>query len=155
MAVKKSTAPKSSSEEGQAAAKKAAPKKAAPKKAAPKKAAPKDAKAPKARRQEGRPQEGRGGQADRSPEEAAEQVADTKDAALIGTKGNAKMLERPARRRSSSRRARRSQDYFRYHITKLGEKHARACVRQLAESSDGRGIVVLHGLQRLGLADEV
>jgi hypothetical protein len=121
MAVKKSTTSKSSTK---AAPKKAAPKKAAPKKAAPKAKADTKTKAPKA-----------GGAKKAAVKKAPavkltdpqkkllSEVAATKEAGILGTKGNVKMLGALLEKKLV-KKGKKDKDYFRYHITKAGEKHA-------------------------------
>ncbi len=51
------------------------------------------------------------------------QVAATKDAGIMGTKGNVKMLGALLEKKLV-KKGKKDKDYFRYHITKAGEKHA-------------------------------
>jgi hypothetical protein len=122
MAVKKSTSSKSSTKTATKA--KAAPKKAAPTKAAPKAKADTKTKAPKA-----------GGAKKAAVKKAPAvkltdpqrkllgDVAATKEAGIMGAKGNAKMLGALLEKKLI-KKGKKEGEYFRYHITKAGEKHS-------------------------------
>ena len=123
MAVKKSTSSKSSTKTATKA-------KAAPKKAAPKAKADQKAKAPKAG---GTKKAGGAKKAAVKKAPAVKltdpqkkllcEVAATKEAGIMGTKGNVKMLGALLEKKLV-KKGKKDKDYFRYHITKAGEKHA-------------------------------
>jgi hypothetical protein len=121
MAVKKSAAPKTSA--------KAAPKaKPAAKSAAPKKAAPKaeaKAKAPKAGAKKAAPKKAPAVKLTDPQKKLLGEVAATKETGYLGTKGTAKMLGALQEKRLI-KKGKKEKDYFRYHITKAGEKHVPA-----------------------------
>ncbi len=120
MAVKKSTAPKSSAKAAKA---KTAVKKAAPKKAAPKKA---DAKAPKASATKAAPKKAPGVKLTEPQKKFLEQVAATKETGMVSTKGTAKMLGTLLEKKLVKKGKKEQDGNFRFHITKLGSKHAPA-----------------------------
>ena len=121
MAVKKSTAPKTSTKTAKASP---AVKKAAPKKAAPKKADAK-AKAPKAGAAKAAPKKAPGIKLTEPQKKFLESVAATKEAGIVGTKDTAKMLGTLLEKKLV-KKGKKEGDHFRYHITKLGSKHAPA-----------------------------
>src|SRR3954452_448628 len=122
MAMKKSTSSKSSTKTATKA--KAAPKQAAPKQAAPKAKADTKTNAPKA-----------GGAKKAAVKKAPAvkltdpqrkllgEVAATRETGVMGAKGNAKMLGALLEKKLI-KRGKKEGDFFRYHITKAGEKHA-------------------------------
>ena len=122
MAVKKSTAPKTGTK---TAKPKAAVKKAAPKKAAPKKADAKAKAAPKAGAKKAAPKKAPGVKLTEPQKKLLASVAATKEAGVLGTKGNAQMLAALLAKKLV-KRGKKEKDQFRYHITKLGSKHSPA-----------------------------
>jgi hypothetical protein len=119
MAVKKS-APKGGAKKAKAA-KKAAPKKAA-KKSAPKRSAPKKA-APKASAKKAAPRKAAAVKLTDIQKGLLKQVMDTKLNGLLASKPNAKALGALLAKKLI-KKGKKEGEYFRYFITKLGEKHA-------------------------------
>jgi hypothetical protein len=125
MAVKKSTAPKSST--------KAAPKAKAAKKAAPQaKAAPKPkadtkatAKAPKAGAKKAAPKKAPAVKLTDPQRKLLGEVAGKKTEGVLGTKGTAKQLGALLEKKLI-KKGKKEGEFFRYFITKTGEKHAPA-----------------------------
>ena len=123
MAVKK-TAPKTGAKKAKAVTK-AAPKKAAPKKAAPKKVAPKKA-APKGSVKKVAPKKAAAPRLSDTQKMLLKQVADTKKVGLLATKGTAKTLGTLQAKKLIKKIGKKEGDFFRYEITKLGEKQTPA-----------------------------
>jgi len=123
MAVKKSPAPKSGAMKAGSSAK-AAPKKAAPKKAAAPKADAK-AKAPKAAAPKKAAPKQAAVKLTEPQKKMLGEIAKTKDEGLVGTKATAKMLGALLEKRLI-KKGKKQGEFFRYHITKTGEKHVPA-----------------------------
>ena len=118
MAVKKSTAPK-----GEAKTKVAA-KKATPKaKAAPKANAAPEAKAPKTAAKKAAPKKAAGPKLTDAQKRMLGEFAQAKEAGIVGSKGNAKVIEGLLKHKLIKRGKKEGKEFFRYHITKSGEKH--------------------------------
>jgi hypothetical protein len=124
MAVKKSTAPKSGTKTAKAmpAVKKAAVKKAAPKMADAKAKAP---NAPKGGVKKAAPKKAASVKLTEPQKKFLESVAATKDAGVVGNKGNAKMLATLLEKKLV-KKGKKEGAAFRFHITKLGSKHSPA-----------------------------
>lgn len=121
MAVKKSTAPKGEAKT-KVAAKKATPKaKAAPKaNAAPEAKAP---KAPKTAAKKAAPKKAAGPKLTDAQKRMLGEFAQAKEAGIVGSKGNAKVIEGLLKHKLIKRGKKEGKEFFRYHITKSGEKH--------------------------------
>jgi hypothetical protein len=130
MAVKKSTAPKSG--EARTAKAKPAAKKATPKKAAPKQADAK-AKAPKGAKKAA-PKKAPMVKITEPQLNLLKQVAEAKEGGFQETKGTAKMLGALLGKKLI-KRGKKQGEFFLYHITKLGEKHAPAAAPSPEPSS--------------------
>jgi hypothetical protein len=126
MAVKKSTAPKGGAKT-KVANKKATPKaKAAPKvKAAPKAKAP---KAPKTGAKKAAPKKAAGPKLTDAQKRMLGEFAQAKEAGILGSKGNAKVIEGLLKHKLIKKGKKEGKEFFRYHITKSGEKHSAAPV---------------------------
>jgi hypothetical protein len=122
MAVKKSTAPKGGAKT-KVAAKKAAPNvKAAPNaKAAPKAKAP---KAPKTVAKKAAPKKAAGPKLTDAQKRMLGEFAQAKEAGILGSRGNAKVIEGLLKHKLIKKGKKEGKEFFRYHITKSGEKHS-------------------------------
>ena len=132
MAVKKSTAPKSSAK---AAPKAKAAKGAAPKAKAPKaKAGPKKAKAPKPGAKKAAPKKAPAVKLTDPQRKMLGEVAGKKEEGLLGTKATAKQLAALLEKKLI-KKGKKEGGFFRFYVTKTGEKHATAAAPAPAETS--------------------
>jgi hypothetical protein len=131
MAVKKSTAAKSSAK---AAPKAKAAKGAAPKAKAPKaKAGPKKAKAPKPGAKKAAPKKAPAVKLTDPQRKMLGEVAGRKAEGLLGTKATAKQLAALLEKKLI-KKGKKEGGFFRYFVTKTGEKHATAAAPASAEA---------------------
>lgn len=117
MAVKKSTAPKSSTKTAKA--------NPTVKKAAPKKADAKAKATPEAGAKKAAPKKAPGVKLTEPQKKFLETVAAKKEEGLVGTKGTAKILGTLLEKKLV-KKGKKEGEHFRFHITKLGSKHSPA-----------------------------